>query len=451
MLSFEPGPEHGEGTKFRLFPQPSFLTQPSAEPETVRLSPPAGSVGPGPSDNRMYVVDPIGKERPYGVWRGPRGRPFPYLPPWDGPARPRVMPDQFGHFDHLAPGTPEFEMAHLYGTVRFVLDVWEAYLGRPVAWHFARDYRRLELSILRSIDNAFAGYGFLETGAEVSEAGDYHPFALNFDIVAHEVGHLIVYSEIGLPAAETVQGEYFGFHESTADVVALISVLHSDSVVDRLLAGTSGNLYTLNELNRFAELSDNEQIRIAGNDIRLSEFSNGWSDEHDLSQPLTGALFDILIDVFHESLLERGLISPEVEDLADQVQRVPEYEPLIQSLFDQAYAGDPPGFREALLDARDALGFMLAETWRRLSPHRLGYDDVGAVLLGVDLDVTGGRYRRLVSSNLLWREIGVASVGPRLGASGEGSHAFSVRTVTPEDERLVAPLSYHERWRISHR
>lgn len=130
---------------------------------------------------------------------------------------------------------------------------------------------------------------------------------------------------------------------------------------------------------------------------------------------------------------------------------MPEYEPLIQVLFDQAFDVDPPGVREALLEARDALGFMLAETWRRLSPHRLGYDDVAAVLLGVDLDVTGSRHRRLISSNLLWREIGIASVGPRLSAPGEGSHAFSARTVTPEDERLAAPLPYHERWRVAHR
>ena len=68
----------GKGTKFRLFPQPGFL-EPFQEPETVWVSPRAGSIGPGPADDRMYVVDTINKEQPYQ---------FPYLPPYDGPVRP---------------------------------------------------------------------------------------------------------------------------------------------------------------------------------------------------------------------------------------------------------------------------------------------------------------------------------------------------------------------------
>ena len=71
------------------------------------------------------------------------------------------------------------------------------------------------------------------------------------------------------------------------------------------------------------------------------------------------------------------LISPEVEDLADQVQRMPQYEPLIQALFDEAYEQNHEEFKGALSEARDNLGFILAESWRRLSPHFLNYDDVG--------------------------------------------------------------------------
>ena len=233
--------------------------------------------------------------------------------------------------------------------------------------------------------------------------------------------------------------------------MALLAVLHFDSVVERLLETTSGNLYTLNELNRFAELSEDEQIRIAGNARRMSEFVDGWTKEHDLSQPLTGALFDILVDIFHESLLERGLISPEVEEFADQVQRVPEYEPLIQALFDEAYAINPEGFREALLEARDYLGLALAETWRRLPAESLNYDDVAAILLGVERDLSGGRYQRLILNSLLWREIGLVSVGPRLSPPGAESHALSARTVIPQSLPMARRLSYRERWQMARR
>ena len=138
--------------------------------------------------------------------------------------------------------------------------------------------------------------------------GKYSPFFLNFDIIAHEVGHAIVYSEIGMPSEHDEEPEYFGFQESMADVIALLASLHFDSVITTLLNNTSGNLYTYNKLSRFAEMSDNNQIRLAANNRVMSEFVDGWDDEHILAQPLTGAMFDILVDLFHEHLLELGLI-----------------------------------------------------------------------------------------------------------------------------------------------
>ncbi len=437
-----------KGTRFKLFAQPRFL-EAFKEPETVWVSPPAGSVGPGPADERMYVIDPIDKTRPYGINRGPYDSLYLYLPPWDGPIYPPATPNEAGHFDHLEVGTPEFEAAHLYGTVRWVLDIWEHYFGRRIDWHFSQDYDRLEMALLRPLDNARVGYGFLEVGSHFTEAGDARPFSLNFDVLAHEVGHLIIYAEVGVPTVATEQGEYFGFHESAADLVALVSVLHFDSVVDDLLETTRGNLYTLNKLNRIGELSETEQIRLASNDVTLSEFSMGWTDEHDLSQPLTGAMFDFFVDVFHESLLDRALISPYVEDLADQVERRPEYADLIQSLFNEAYGRAPQGFKKALLEARDHMGLYLAETWTRLSPHYLGYDDVGAVLLEVDRELSGGRYRQATLNNFRRRGIGMVEVGPRLSPPAAASHVFSPRTVLPEEQRYLPRLSFRQRWEIA--
>ncbi|MCU0973506.1 MAG: hypothetical protein MUF80_06075, partial [Burkholderiales bacterium] len=79
----------------------------------------------------MYVVDAIGKHLPYD---------YPYLPPYHGRHHPPVEPGADGHFDHLEPASREFMAAHLYGTLRFVLDVWEKYFGGEIPWHFADDY-----------------------------------------------------------------------------------------------------------------------------------------------------------------------------------------------------------------------------------------------------------------------------------------------------------------------
>lgn len=431
-----------DGTRFRLFPQAPY-SRASSKPETVWLSPPVGSLGPGPSDDRMYVVDPIGKRWPYGA---------PELPgrPWRGPIRPPVIPDADGHFDHLPVASREFEAAHAYGVIRFVLDAWEPYFGRAIPWHFARRFEQLEISLFPALDNARAGYGFVEIGSHFTESGEAFPFSLNFDVVAHELGHIIVYSEAGMPAELAADGEYPGFNEAAADLTALVAALHFKSVVRDLLELTSGNLYTFNELNRFAELSENEQIRIAGNGRKLSDFALGWNDEHDLSEPLTGAMFDTFVDIFHEQLLERGLISPEVEDLFDQLERDPRHAELIQALFDEAFPANPAGFEDALLDARDYLGLALARIWPRLWPDFLTYADFGDAFLEVDRGLSGGRYQRAIANNFLWREIGLVRVGPRLAPPDAKSHLFSPRTFVPDDRPALVPTPYRKRWRRAH-
>lgn len=418
-----------EGTRFRLYPQPSFALA-HVEPETVFISSPAGTVGSGPGDDRAYAVYPVGKPGPYGIADDPRRVSSLLLPPWRGQIRAPAEPDADGHFDYLDPGTPQFEMAHLFGTVRFVLDVWEGYFGRPIKWHFRRDQPRIELSILPIFDNAYSGYGFIEVGARRTPDA-LIPYSLNFDVIAHEVGHQIIYSEVGIPNPDRATAEYLGFHESAADLAALIASLHFDSVVDNLLLSTHGNLYTMNALSRMAELSDHHQIRIAANDRRLAEFAGGWRKEHELSEPLTGAFFDILVDIFHENLLAGGLISPAVEDLSDQLLATPEYATVIQGLFDQAFEKDPDGFKMALLHTRDILGTYLADVWDLVQTDDLTYAEIAQVFEDIDQELNAGRYARLIRGNFDMRDIGYVRVGPQLAPLGKGSHAASVRTLVP--------------------
>ncbi len=429
---YEPtdGNEELPGTRFLLFPQSPF-SKGNSTPELVEISAPPGTIGPGPSGPRMYTVNPVGKTTPYGaIVPGPNG-PGMYLPPWDGFIQPPAEPDEFGNFFHIKPSDPSFEAAHLFGSAHFTMDVWEGYFGRPIPWHFGRQFERLELSLLPSLDNAHIGWGFLETGGTDEHGGEYRPYSLNFDVVAHEIGHAIIYSVIGLPVSEDASGEYYGFHESAADLVAMLASLHFGSVVDDLLENTRGNLYTFNRLNRFAELSDNAQIRMAANDRVLSEFAHGWSSEHALSEPLTGAMFDILIDIYHERLLVHGLIPPEVEDLSDQLEGSPEYSDVMQQYFDVLYADDPEGFRKSLLEARDFLGSYLADAWEMLDADMLSYFGVEKALLTVDQEITGGAFGNIIEGNFRMREIGLTTAGPRLAEPDDTSHAASVRTRVP--------------------
>lgn len=430
IVAIEPFSEETEGTRFLLYPQAPFLER-YAVPEVVQVSSPAGTVGPGPENDRMYAIHPVGKSKPYGISPVPTGGM--YLPPWDGEILPPAMPDADGHFDHLDPSDPAFEMAHLFGAAHFTMDVWEDYFGHPIPWHFGKDgEEKLELTILHSLDNALIGWGFLEAGGTSEHDDEFRPYALNFDVVAHEVGHAIIYSQVGIPSPDAFSGEYFGFHESAADLVALITSLHFGSVIDDVMEHTRGNLYTLNRLSRFAELSSNRQIRLAANNVTLAAFEDGWDSEHKLSQPLTGAMFDILVDVFHERLLARDLITPEMEDLSDRLENMPVYGDVMQALFDQRYAENPEGFRLALIEARDFLGTYLAQAWRILDPDMLSYLGVGQALELVDREITGGAFLRIIRGNFRMREIGLIELGPRLSPPDKHSHSASVRTMVPE-------------------
>jgi hypothetical protein len=431
-MNFDDHYSNGEcGTRFKLFPQPPFLEE-YGEPEVVEVSSPAGSIGPGPSDHRMFVVDPLDKTLSYGLHEDSWGESYIYLPPWDGDRYAPVVPDALGHFDYLEPGTREFECAHLFGTVRWVLDIWEGYFGREIEWHFSNAFPRLELILLDNWDNAQSGFGFIEVGYFDSDAGTHLPYALNFDILAHEVGHSIIYAEVGVPVPETEAAEYFGFHESAADLVALISVMHFDSVVDNLLHNTRGNLYTLNKLSRIAELSEYQQVRLAANTRRLSEFVNGWVDEHQLAQPLTGAVFDVFIDVFHSLLHDRGLIHTDLAVMADTLPAGGADEREIQRLFDAQYENRHEGFKLCLLEARDIIGYWLAFACGHLSPHYFDYGEVMQAMLHADEAITGGRYRFSIEQNFSWRYIGSVAAGPRLPSALADGHVNSTRTVIPD-------------------
>jgi hypothetical protein len=390
------------GTRFRLYPQAPL---PSArwQPEVVWVSPQAGSVHPGPADDRMYVADAIHKNQPYGDDD---------LPPYRGPTSPPVPSDPVGHFDHLEPGTRAFMTAHMYGTIRFVLDVWERYLGAEIPWHFARDFGRLELIPVVDWNNAQCGYGFIEAGSAHFAGNTSHPFCLDFDVLAHELGHALLYSILGLPPSGRVSSEFLAFHESAADCTAMIALLHFDSVVDDLLHNSRGNLYLPNELNRIGELSATDQLRSASHSLTMDDVPNRRTppamltqeDLHTLGLPLTGVVFDLLVEVFQEFLVDGGFITRELDEMSRQeINAVPAE--AVQDGFDRAYAGRHDAFKAALLDARDYIGRLLAAAWQLLG-WDVTFDGVATTLLKADDHLTAGVGRRLIVENLSWRGIG---------------------------------------------
>jgi len=421
----------GRGTRFRLFPQPFFLES-YREPLVVELPIPPGSLAPGPADSRMYAIRPLGKTLPYGF----TGDGALYLPPWTGPILSPPAADAQGHFDWLTPRDPRFLPAHAFACARFVLAVWERFLG-PIRWHFADVFPRLEIVCLDGWDNGQGGFGFLELGENIRWRGKVHSFALNFDTIAHEMGHLLVFAHLGLPDPAELDGEYRGFHEAMADLLALVAAAHFDLVLDEVLEKTRGNLYVTNELGRFAELSASDQIRTASNSVTMSEFAVGWSDEHDLALPLLGAFFDILVEIFQTLLVERGHLPPAIIEFADNVERMQAFQHPIDELYEDAFARDPAGFREALAAARDILARYLAGLLASLPGGPITYARVALLTAALERRITGGRFARAVEESFAWREIGRVRIGPPLTGLPSRSHIDSARTAVPSGRRTA--------------
>lgn len=390
------------GTRFRLFAQSPVLAD-FREPETVYVSSPAGSLGPGPSDGRMYTVTASGK-KPYGETD---------LPPFRGPMAPPIGPDRLGHFDHLAPDEPGFAAAHMFGTVRRVLDVWEVYLGGPLHWHFALTHPRLEMIPHVAWDNAHFGWGFMECGEGEDDQGVKRPFALNFDVLAHETGHGIVFSLVGMPTPETLTTAYRGFHESASDCVAMLSALHFESFIDHVLKATRGDLYVTNELNRIGELSPTRQIRSASNALTMADVISldtppdrvTGKEAHRLGQPLTGAIFDIVVDLYLDRLVSFGLVEAAHADALRRASREATLAAVDEQPLYDAFAREPEGFRAALADARDMVGLRLAQAFHRLQAAGLCYENVARTFLDVDRDLTGTMNQALVRECFAWRGI----------------------------------------------
>ncbi|MEM7173156.1 MAG: hypothetical protein AAF530_23535 [Pseudomonadota bacterium] len=393
----------GKGTKFRLFAQSPTLDD-FKTPEVVWVSSPKGSLNPGPADHRMYVVDAIDKTH---YDSGDMG-------PYRGPKHDAVKPNRDGHFDHLDPADRRFWSAHSFGVVRRVLDIWEDYLGLEVPWHFEPFQSRLEIVPWVDWKNAQFGWGFMESGYGLDDRGEKRPFCLNFDVMAHETGHSLVFSIVGFPELFELTAEYRGFHESASDMVALISALHFESFQDHILKKTGGNLYLENELNRIGELSKTKQIRIASNALTMDQVADTGRPHDDLSgkeihalgQPLTGALFDILVGIYQEKLIEFGAISRELADRSSRPEGDDVDSDVISAAYARAYREAPYSFRDALSEARDALGVRLAHTWRDLPPGNLTFAKVARAFLTIDRRFSGQRYQDLIVESFHWRKIG---------------------------------------------
>src|SRR5215470_2541891 len=280
-------------------------------PRAVRVTPRPGAIKAGPEDARIRVVDAL-RKKPY---RDPATGEYVWRPPYPKrmPRGPSVRPGSQGEFDYVKPGTREFSAATAYASVRCVLDIWEHYLGRRISL-VGKGQRKLEIvpRVLAVGDNAWSGEWYIELGFAGRDLRQ--PYCENLDVIAHEMGHIVLKHVIGPTPTGRLEFERRSHDEAGADLVSLVSILHFDRVVETVLEKTRGKLFSVNILSQIGEYRMGRSGRRAARllfhnkTMRSVAAARRAGDKYTYARPLLGAAFDILVEIYEARLVGRGLI-----------------------------------------------------------------------------------------------------------------------------------------------
>jgi len=120
-------------------------------------------------------------------------------------------------------------------------------------------------------------------------------------VVAHETGHAVL--DMLQPGwLEMKSAETLALHESFGDLTAILCLLAQLDVCEIIIAETKTNLKASNFFADLAEefgvnVGRKRALRSAINDFKLGQTSN---EPHELSQVFTGAVYDILAEIFNK-------------------------------------------------------------------------------------------------------------------------------------------------------
>jgi hypothetical protein len=248
------------------------------------------------------------------------------------PGIPPVSPNVFGDYIQ-SPGTDAFDAVHTFAVVRQTLTMYQRALAvggtptpLPWAWNGAGNTEPLAVFPhgLPGIINAF-----YSRGQKALKFGDFIPTGStqrvytcrSFDIVSHETGHAVLDGLKPSWILNNQPAQTGALHESFGDLTAIFLALYQLDQVEAIVAQTKANLHDKTFLADLAEqfglaLGRPNGLRNADNNLKLSQVSN---EVHDLSQVFTGAIYDVLADIYR---FER---KPAVKDDAAVLYEVGRY------------------------------------------------------------------------------------------------------------------------------
>jgi hypothetical protein len=390
------------GTRFVIFLQEPHVL--AGATETVWVDTPPDEIALGPADRDVHVVDAIDKES-YQIEPSSEVR-YRTLPPYKRETGPKPRPDGHGHYDHLKPGMTGFDAAHLFAVVKCVHAIWAHHFGRALPWFFGvdalahvprgtGDFHYLEVIPHVESMTSWSGPGYVEFGYPKFLRKIDHdrsdPYCENFDAIGHEMGHVVLKNVIANLPEKMKTLEHRAHEEAGADLVAAVASLNFDGEVDRVLAETRGRLFSVNALSRMAAYSvrAGDEARVLFNDATLASLEQAKKDgdKHAYSVAFSGAAYDVFCGIYADHLMDRGVVPNQRAALAAGPRTV------LATIESQIPLPPPAAARDAMLDARDEFGRLLARAWDSLHGQLVSYASAAAAILAAD---AGGHHRDVI-------------------------------------------------------
>ncbi|MEM6702421.1 MAG: serine protease [Acidobacteriota bacterium] len=244
----------------------------------------------GPTSARFAVVDfsaDTGTLAPKAVWN----------------ARRECFEDPEGtRLDSETADSLQFHQLNVWALLQRALEFFESgsALGRTLPFGFEGN---------RLIVVPHAGYGQNAYYDRASKSLQFYSFdteqgrvhtCLSADIVFHEFGHAVL-DGVRPRLIESAQLETGAFHEFVADFTAILLVLRNKRFRKNLAKDTDGDLSQADQLSSIAEqfgeaVTGNPFLRSATDPSTMEDVAES-SVPHTISQVLTGALWEILVEL----------------------------------------------------------------------------------------------------------------------------------------------------------
>jgi hypothetical protein len=274
----------------------------------------------GPTSSRFAIVDynaDTGALEPAAIWSddaqsfvGPGGKTL----------------------DTKAAATFQFHQVSVWALLQCALSFFEdgSALGRAVPWAFEGN---------RLIVVPHAGFGENAFYDRSSKSLQFYYFGepdamvytcLSVDIVNHEFAHAVLdgirplYNESSTPQTGA-------FHEFMGDLAAILLTLRNGTLRRQLAKASGGDFEKATSLSSLAEefgqaVSGRPYLRTAANQSRMADLANE-TEPHRLSEVLTGAMFDVLIEIGKNYQKQEGDRAPKTPVqafyfAADRMQRM---------------------------------------------------------------------------------------------------------------------------------